>query len=206
MTISVIIPTLGRDTLAAALYSVLPQLESEDEVVVVADLAGDGHTARAICNGMPQVVYAEAASTVGIGCAQREVGIDLAKGDWLAFLDDDDVYLPGALEAFRNGSGTSGSNPERPVIFRMNHPLLGVLWREPVLVYGNVSSQMLLVPNQPDRLGNWEPYLSDGTGSDFTFITGCVERMGAPVWRDEIVAELSPAGVASGSRVMGAPA
>jgi len=64
---------------------------------------------------------------------------------------------------------------------------------------------MFLVPNDPERLGEWAPHI-DGRGGDFTFIRSCVERMGAPVWRSEIVAALSPAGIDARSHAAGARA
>ncbi len=158
--VSVIIPSVGRDTLGAAVDS----CAGADEVIVVENDYGD-HGYRA-----------------------RTEGIARATGTHLAFMDDDDVYLPGAIETFRRYAA------DVPVIFRMDHYRHGILWRAPMLRFGNVSTQMLLVPNKPDKLGVWEAHMPGlpEPGGDFTFLTGCVERMGAPIWRDEIVARLRP--------------
>lgn len=155
-----IIPTIGRETLEAAKASVA----GADEVIVVTDSTGDhGYTAR--MKGMAQ-----------------------AAGTHLAFLDDDDVFTPGAIELFREAAS------DRPVVFRMDHPSHGVLWREPTLEFGNVGTPMFLVPNVPEKLGKWEPHMHGlaEPGGDFTFIAGCVDRMGEPVWREEIVAVVMP--------------
>ena len=67
-----------------------------------------------------------------------------------------------------------------PVIFRMDHPQHGILWREPELRFGNVGTPMFLVPNKPELFGEWKahnPSLKE-PGGDYTFIKGCVEKMG----------------------------
>lgn len=157
MTVSVIIPTIGRDTLAVAEASAA----GADEVIVVRNQDGDyGYSAR--MRGMAQ-----------------------ATSTHLAFLDDDDVYTPGAVETMRAHAN------DVPVIFRMDDPLHGILWRDPVLRHANVGTPMFLVPNVPDKLGVWAPFLH-GHDGDFPFISGCVEKMGAPVWREEVVAVVRP--------------
>lgn len=159
-TISVIIPTVGRESLAAAKASAA----GADEIIVVENQDGDH------------------------GYSARSRGIQQATGTHLAFLDDDDVYTPGAVDLMREAAC------ERPVIFRMDHHRHGVMWRQPFLEFGNVGTPMFLVPNQPDQLGEWAehaPGLAE-PGGDFTFISGCVERMGRPVWREEIVCTVRP--------------
>ena len=207
VTLSIIVPTLCRATLPAALRSIASQLGPRDEVLLIADPAGDVDAVRRLVTDVLGPFsdcrwrYSEIKSDgTGPGYAQRNYAMLLAGGTHLAFMDDDDVYVPGALNAMRRNA-----SPTRPAIFRMRHPLLGLLWRDERLVFGNVSSQMLLVPNRPAKLGEWAPH-TDGVGGDFTFITGCVQKMGAPVWCKAVVAEISPAGIAAGSRAAGAVA
>jgi hypothetical protein len=70
----------------------------------------------------------------------------------------------------------------------------GVIWRDPRLWFGNVSTQMYVVPNDPSRLGSWTPHAPGlpQPGGDFTFITETVAKMGEPVWREEVIAVLRP--------------
>jgi hypothetical protein len=76
----------------------------------------------------------------------------------------------------------------------MDHPRHGILWRDRTLEFGNVGTPMMVVPNLPDKLGVWEPYTPGmpEPGGDYTFLQGCVNMMGDPVWRDEIVAVIRP--------------
>jgi glycosyltransferase involved in cell wall biosynthesis len=191
--LSIVVPTLGRPTLPRTLASIAQQLGPEDEVIVVADAAGDvdgAVRALVVLQGARWRFERSSRSAPGLGNAQRMRGIELARGTHLLFMDDDDVYAAGALESMRDAAC------DRPVIFRMDATSvgLGVLWADPELRYANVGTPMFVVPNEPGRLGEWRPQTTYwGEGADFTFIVGCCVRMGEPVWREEIVAVIRPA-------------
>jgi GT2 family glycosyltransferase len=182
LTLSIVIPTLGRSTLERALRS----CADADEIVVVLDTAR-GATGLP-CELPSNAVYLEGEFGVTGGHAGRAAGIQVASGTHLAFFDDDDEYVPGAIALMRAAAC------DRPVIFRMDHYAHGILWRDPEVRFGNVSTQMYVVPNTPDKLGTWEPHVPGipEPGGDYTFMAGCVERMGDPVWRDEIISVLRP--------------
>lgn len=189
--LSIIVPTLGRETLRTTLDSIAPQLGKHDEVILIADTGGNTDmTRRLVVDHFNTCAwrYAEIAGDDEHGYAQRRYGMLLAKGTHLAFMDDDDVYEPDALRLMRIGAAV---NPGRPVIFRMQHPRLDPVWREPILEYGNVGTPMFVVPNQQEQLGEWGPYLH-GAGGDYAFIRGCVDRIGEPVWRPEVIATVRP--------------
>jgi hypothetical protein len=179
--LSVVIPTLGRATLADTLES----CADADEIVVVLDTARGG---RMPCALPDNAVFAEGDFGVTGGHAGRAYGATLATGTHLAFMDDDDVYTDGAICLMRDAAC------DRPVIFKMAHYQHGILWREPEVRFGNVSTQMFMVPNDPSKFGVWDPHMPGlpQPGGDYTFLKGCCERMGAPVWRDELVAVLRP--------------
>jgi glycosyltransferase involved in cell wall biosynthesis len=92
----VIVPTFNRaafigETLAAILAQTLPPRE----VIVIDDGSTDG-TASVVA-GFP-VRYHRIVN--GGAPAARNAGIARARGPWLAFCDDDDVWRPGYLESF----------------------------------------------------------------------------------------------------------
>ena len=95
--VSVIIPTLHRPTLLMrALASVLCQTWGELEVIVIID--GPDPDTIAILQTVddPRLrVIANAQSLAAAGA--RNVGMDHARGEWIAFLDDDDEWLPEKL-------------------------------------------------------------------------------------------------------------
>jgi glycosyltransferase involved in cell wall biosynthesis len=101
--VSVVIPTFNRaQQVQAALKSVLAQTYPELEVVVVDDGSTDG-TGEAIqrlishprgnCRQVRYFFQPNQGQS-----AARNKGIDEARGEWVAFLDSDDVWLPEKLE------------------------------------------------------------------------------------------------------------
>jgi glycosyltransferase involved in cell wall biosynthesis len=94
--ISVVIPTYNRRALVLdAVRSVLAQDGCEFEVIVVDDGSTDG-TAGALA-ALPGVrILAQPRRGVA---AARNAGVRIARGEWLAFLDSDDLWCPGKLAA-----------------------------------------------------------------------------------------------------------
>lgn len=88
----------GEKYVAEQLGSILPQLGADDEVVVVDDASGDGTVAavRAVADPRIRVV----ARDRNLGYVRTfEEALGLARGDYLLLADQDDVWLPGRVEA-----------------------------------------------------------------------------------------------------------
>jgi glycosyltransferase involved in cell wall biosynthesis len=100
MHISVIIPVYNRaDRVGRALASVYAQSVSVREVIVVDDGSSDG-TGEFVRTHFPEARYIRQ-SNRGVSAA-RNRGIAAARGEWLAFLDSDDEWLPQKLEVQRH--------------------------------------------------------------------------------------------------------
>jgi len=98
--VSVITPVYnGAAYLAEALHSVARQTLPAMEAIVVDDGSTDhsADIARAFASQAPFPVRYVRQDNQGAAAA-RNAGIGLARGDLLAFLDADDVWLPGKLE------------------------------------------------------------------------------------------------------------
>jgi glycosyltransferase involved in cell wall biosynthesis len=97
MDVSVVIPTRDRsELLALTLHSVLWQEAVEAEVLVVDDGVGPGTTA--VVGGLRDARLHLLRNTGPAGVSgARNSGIAAAKGEWIAFLDDDDLWAPGKL-------------------------------------------------------------------------------------------------------------
>lgn len=96
--VSVIIPSHNRAGLVSrAVRSVLDQTHQAVEVIVVDDGSSDdtGTVIRGFAD--PRVRYLRHEQARG-ACAARNSGIDAAQGQWMAFLDDDDRFLPRKIE------------------------------------------------------------------------------------------------------------
>ncbi len=155
-SISFVIPSVNRPSLHKTVASI--ELWPGDEILVEFDLPPTGRW----------------------GNDQRNNAIARAKGDYLAFIDDDDEYIFGHRRVMQRAME---DNPGYLNLFKMQYPNSDTLWRKPELVAGNIGSPMILIPND-ERLHYWE----DGRNmADFIFVS---KWKGDVVWRDEIIAFL----------------
>jgi glycosyltransferase involved in cell wall biosynthesis len=98
--VSVVIPTHDRaHMLGAAVRSVLEQRDCPWELVVVDDGSTDDTEAVVAGFGDSRIRYLRQERS-GVSRA-RNTGARLTRGDWLAFLDSDDLWMPGKLAAQR---------------------------------------------------------------------------------------------------------
>lgn len=93
-SVSVIIPTYNRDALIGeAIDSVLAQdIENCDIETIVVDDGSTDNTSKLVRRYKDDVRYIKQTNK-GAGAA-RNRGIEEAKGEWIAFLDSDDRWLP----------------------------------------------------------------------------------------------------------------
>lgn len=96
-SVSVVVPCFNAERyIGATLRSILAQDGAELEVIVVDDGSRDG-SAALIARDFPAVRLIRQ-SNAGVAAA-RNTGIQAAKGEWIAFCDADDLWLPGKLAA-----------------------------------------------------------------------------------------------------------
>ncbi len=98
MKVSVIIPTYNRAAvLGRSIRSVLDQTFQDFELIIVDDASSDD--TRDVVNNfsIPNIRYVRHEKNMGPGQA-RNTGINLAKGEYIAFQDSDDQWLPEKLE------------------------------------------------------------------------------------------------------------
>ena len=107
MKISVIIPTFNRKkTLGRAIQSVMNQSLSPFEILIIDDGSNDG-TEEWVKENFQNMRYIYQ-DNHGVSSA-RNIGIENAHGDWVAFLDSDDEWLPNKLY---EQAKAMDSNPE----------------------------------------------------------------------------------------------
>src|SRR5664279_2033411 len=96
--VSVIINVLnGAATLTEAIDSVLQQTFDDWELIVWDDCSTDGSASVLAGYADRRIHYIRAQLRVPLGQA-RQQAIDLSRGEWIAFLDQDDIWLPEKLE------------------------------------------------------------------------------------------------------------
>lgn len=171
--VSVIIPTRDRwETLSrSALPAALMQEDVSTEVVVVDDGSTDGTQAGLVSFDAAHVRVVRHDASRGVSAA-RNTGIELARGTWLAFLDDDDIWSPRKLRSqidlgVREGTGFVFSSAvivdraRRPIAYSPvpeDEDLVRLLLRRNVVPGGcsNLIAQAELVR----RLGAFDEDLS----------------------------------------------
>lgn len=100
MKFSVIIPCHNAGPwIAEALRSVAAQTYPAHEIIVIDDQSTDDSIAQIRASGVDVKLLH---SIWGNGAGTRNVGIEAATGDWIAFLDADDYWYPVHLERAAN--------------------------------------------------------------------------------------------------------
>lgn len=100
-TVTVVVPAYNRAaTIDRCLASIRAQTYPHWEVVVVDDGSTDTtrEATRAVAAGDPRIRLVEHRQRRGAQAA-RNTGISEARGEWIAFLDSDDEFLPHSLES-----------------------------------------------------------------------------------------------------------
>jgi glycosyltransferase involved in cell wall biosynthesis len=94
---TIIIPTRDRpDWLPRTLLSAIWQQETEAEIIIVDDGSTTPVSERLTPEAHSRLRVLRNPSPAGVATA-RNRGIDEARGEWIAFLDDDDVWAPDKL-------------------------------------------------------------------------------------------------------------
>ncbi len=96
--VSVILPVYNRSaSLANSMRSVLEQSYRDLELIVVDDASQEDLEPVVKGVGDPRVRYIRREKNGGASAA-RNTGLEAAKGDFIAFQDSDDLWLPGKLQ------------------------------------------------------------------------------------------------------------
>jgi glycosyltransferase involved in cell wall biosynthesis len=93
--ISIVIPTYNRARLLPRAIESARQAGSDLEVLVVDDCSTDD--TREVCAGIEGIRYIGLQTNGGLANA-RNVGVAESSSEFVAFLDDDDLRLPGSLD------------------------------------------------------------------------------------------------------------
>ena len=191
LRISALIPTYNRrEHTCRAIDSVLAQTLSVDEIIVVDDGSTDG-TADEVCSRYGSRVAVIRQENAGVSAA-RNCAIRAARGEWLAFLDSDDVWLPEKLALQFDAIAKLGSSEfgacftdcafcgnesmrlsafaaaglESPLMFgALDDPAKYVLARQPVMFVQNLVVRRSLI----EELGGFDEAMVVSEDTDLLF-------------------------------------
>lgn len=180
VVISFLVPSIGRPSLAKTLASI--ELWPGDEVLVIGELASLGEyvTQENIERG---IRFIHCPRGNDWGHAERNYATRFAHGQYLAHIDDDDVYAPNTRAIMQDAIDTT---PGRPILFRMRFPNGITLWEDPNLRCGNMGTPCILIPNVPEMLGTFGSFV----GGDTHYIETMKWPQESIVFRPEVIALL----------------
>lgn len=204
-TISVIVPVYNRrDLVKRAVESVLAQTQRVTDVIIVDDGSSDGTRELVQQCQRENVTWRECVrylyqANQGPNVA-RNTALAHARGEWLAFLDSDDLWVPQKLEwqlrALQQFEGQCGAcitdawfmnNPHmKMTLFQLagkshsgtmgliTEPLKYMLERNsPVGIHPVWLQNLLTRTDLARQAGGFDPQLRFGDDDDFAFRLGC---------------------------------
>jgi glycosyltransferase involved in cell wall biosynthesis len=138
---SVIIPTYNRAThIQQTLESVLVQKYAHFEIIVVDDGSTDSTKEVVNAFGSPKIRYVYQEN--GERGKARNMGMSLAQGDYITFLDSDDIFYPQHLEL----AAENLLKQEHPFVYRQNYEMRspdGKLLSKPETIQNDPNVQIL---------------------------------------------------------------
>jgi glycosyltransferase involved in cell wall biosynthesis len=169
--VSAIVPAYNAArTIAQTLESALTQTMSDLEVIVVDDGSADA-TGAVVENIADPRVQLMSQTNAGVATA-RNTGIAQARGEWVAFLDSDDIWLPNKLQRqlelmtampgcmASQGSAYFVDDDLRPLKLRrcvpVENPLLSFLRFQNL---PNAASSWIVRRELLDQIGGFDPEL-----------------------------------------------
>jgi glycosyltransferase involved in cell wall biosynthesis len=158
--VSVVLTTFNRvKILSETINSILNQTYSDFEFIIVDNMSEDG-TEQYISEIMDQRVRYYRNPNNGVIAVNRNYGIKKARGEYIAFCDDDDLWVNDKLE--------------NQIIFMENSPNLALSFGFAV-TFGNVKKQgeMLIPKNDCMKIKNFETLL---LGNKITCSTVMVKK------------------------------
>jgi len=107
-TVSVVITAFQREKyLRESVFSAVRQTDLPEEVVVVKTAAPPGDPDLSLLDTATRVIEAPDDATPG---GMYRLALEATRGDVICFLDDDDCFAPGKIEAVRRAFRVGGSN------------------------------------------------------------------------------------------------
>ena len=96
--ISIIIPTFNRsNSILVAINSILNRCKKNIEIVIVDDASDDDTEQKIKSLNNQSITYIKNKSNIGTALSKLR-GIEVASGNYIGFLDDDDIWTSNAID------------------------------------------------------------------------------------------------------------
>ena len=190
-SITILIPTRGGGDLLYVLQTIAAQeLIPEDEIIVIGD--GPLLAIEEQINALgPPFRYAYTEKPTGdFGHSQLNYGLELATGDYIMGTDDDDGYLPRAIEVVRTALI---ENPGKLHLFKFWSNDRFLHWNEnigKVIKESLIGGHNLVLPNTNGKKGTF----TSRYAGDFDWIRSVLSCYPERdwIWRNEILTRQRP--------------
>lgn len=184
--LSVVIPTWNRAKLVCeAIESALLQRAGDIEVIVVDDGSTDGTAPTLARRFGERIKLLKIPSRQGVGAA-RNLGVAAARGEWLAFLDSDDLWLAGkfdaelrVLQSFPSAEAIVSDS----VIFKHGQ-CSSQTWFESNGLLGATQGRVRWLADCPWLWGHWKNTLAM---CSITLRRDVLPRLGQPAFPEDLV-------------------
>lgn len=180
-TLGIVISTPGRSSISRTLQSIYYQCAPVEDVLIV----GDGYhepTRELVAEwahvGLP-VRYVATRKTRDWGHSQVNYGLQHVAGDYVTYQDDDDIYLPRALEEMSRLA--SKLETPHPILGRVKTPLLGLIWQRPDQTTC-LDGHCLVAPNDKRKLG----WMDGGYNGDQCLLHTTLRNYDQLAWTDRV--------------------
>jgi len=188
-----LIVTMGRKTLIQMLNSIIPQMGMNDFITVVYDNQDIGNTFETVKNMKTQcklkvIMNNESYDIEAPQHAIRNKYNDL-KGDFIFHGDDDDIYMPNAMEHIRNYV----CNPTTLYFFNLyfkidnKHIKTETFYKNKIEI-NHISTQSGIIPKKINKLGIW----GDRYEGDYDFYKSIEDKVYRTQYQKEIIYKMRP--------------
>lgn len=187
--LTILLPTIGRQTLRAMLRTLAQQLTPIDEVWLVSDGPASDQVKQLFYqfNQVGRLVEIEDGPHKDWGHTPRNrVLPEIPPGSYIVHLDDDDGLAPGALHAVRQAIL---QHPGEMFLFQMRRPDGSIIPDGHEVRPGNVGTPMFVHPSGI-QVGTFEPRY----GGDHDYIAGTIQRNAGRGlhWIDRPIIDIRP--------------
>lgn len=171
-TFSIVLPTCNRpEMLERAVRSVMTQTFRDFELLIVDDSGAEPEARNSHWAKLSNVHFIRNAGKSGAGAA-RNLGIQLATGAFISFLDDDDEYTPNFLQA----TYTELLRAPKTVGMSFSRATYVDYDRFSGQSIGTVTAAEIAEPNNADYVMG--RFLSSGIGCGVTIRSSCLKEIG----------------------------
>lgn len=118
MDIAVVIPVFNKAPhVERAIQSALSQTLSPSNILIVDDASTDGSGEKIASLSHPTITILRRPTPGPGGYAARNLAIEAASTEWIAFLDADDVWMPAHLQSIAGAISRNGDDPAIGCVF-----------------------------------------------------------------------------------------